>query len=196
MLDLAAELGVGVTYQPYIFGTNFPDLPVNPDKDGVREEMVALHSVVAETVEQLIHKAHRLNVHTNLEFIRTYIEHYYRCAGTGAYFASAVLRRFVCSIPWEQLTIDDTGVILPCVFLKGKVRAESGQIYERWLEGALRFREKILDGAIYPACHSCTCYFWSNHRNSVLSFPIANRSGLSVTVRKLAAGRMRRLLGG
>ncbi|RLC97675.1 MAG: hypothetical protein DRI46_12580 [Chloroflexi bacterium] len=185
VIKLAAELSVGLIVQPYIFSSNFPHLLPLSSSTAVKLQLPELAGRVAARVSELSKVSRDSGVVSNLEEIEQYIFDYYDCSNREAWFGSKVLPRYSCSVPWQQVTIDEFERIQPCVFLRGIPIPNDGDLYHLWRTQALAFRNEIMAGKIWPECHSCSCHFSSNFRNSVLAKPFSNRKGIGVLARKL-----------
>jgi len=185
VVDLASRLKVGLIVQPYIFSSNFPHLAPLPSSSSVKSRLPLLADRVEEVVAELVDVSRNLSVVSNLEEVHQYVFQYYDCSNSEDWFGTRTLPGYSCSVPWQQVTIDEFGRVQPCVFLPGIPVPDDGDLYETWKTQALGFRRSIAEGKIWPQCHSCSCHFSSNYRNSVLTNPWANRKGLGVLARKL-----------
>lgn len=184
VLDLASSLKVGLIVQPYIYSSNFPHLAPLPASQSVKSRLPGLAAGAAGVVAELVDLSRKLGVVSNLEEVQQYIFHYYDCANSEDWFGTRVLPTYSCSVPWQQVTIDEFERVQPCVFLPGIPVPDDGDLYETWRVQALDLRNSISEGKTWPQCASCSCHFSSNFRNSILADPWANRKGLGVLARK------------
>jgi len=191
MIARAAAYGVGLIVQPYIFASNYPDLEPLAAKAAVRDGLPARAAAARDAAVALAAEARRRGVVTNLEEIALYVDAYYAGAAGGPWFGRRILDRFVCSIPWQQVTIDEHGAVQPCVFLPGTAPPPGADPAEHWRRQAVAYRRRQLAGETWPVCRSCSCHVGANFRNSLLLEPWANRAGWGIVARK----RLRRQFG-
>jgi len=184
VLELARAKSAGVLVQPLIFVSNFPDLPVIQSCDDLRTRLPLLADQVAHRVAELTGLARTLGVPSNLDEVQQYIRDYYRLADGPTCFSGEALPRFECTVPWQQITVDEFGQVQPCVLLKGQPVPTDGDPEETWRAQALDFRAQIQGGQTWPECRACCCHFGSNYRNSALTHPWSNRRGYMVLGRK------------
>ncbi len=177
MLELAKEVKCSLNFQPLIFESNYPDLAKLDWKEDIQKEM-ALSAEKMNELRSLEAYARKLKVGTNLALIMKYIDKYFKYADTDTYFENYVLDKFTCFVPFQQLTVDEKGYIVPCVFLKGEQSIYDGDLYGNWQKMALKYRKMLKEGRNFKVCQSCSCHFADNFRSSVIAYPLINRKQL------------------
>ncbi len=184
MIELAARLAVGLIVQPYIFISNFPHLQPLAVKSDATAQLAGLAATAATRAHALAREAERAGVVSNIGEVATFIGKYYELATGEEWFGHHVLPGFSCSVPWQEVTINEWGQLQPCVFMKGSPAPPTTSLAEGWRQQALSYREHQLAGQTWPQCRSCTCHFSTNFRNSLLLEPWTNRAGWEIAMRK------------
>lgn len=177
MIKFAKEAKCSLNFQPVIFESNFPDLVRLEWKKNIQKTMTFSPEKM-EMLWSLDRYAKKLKVITNLPLIMKYIDKYFQYANTDKYFLDHILDRYVCFIPFQQMTIDEKGFIVPCVFLPGEYSIYDGDIYENWRNIALKYRATLKNGKRFRVCQSCVCHFAENYRSSIIAYPFINRDQL------------------
>lgn len=176
LLRLARETRCTMAFQPLIFESNYPFLDAVEMKDGLSEEMRANAPGLRRRLREYSDLARSMEVVTNLGYLEEFLEEYYSCAGTNRFFATEVMNEFKCAVPFQEITVDEDGIITPCVFLQGTHSIFEDDIYESWLKSATEYRERLLGGEGFPECRSCSCHFRANYKYNLLAHPVANRA--------------------
>lgn len=184
MIELAAALRVGLIVQPYSFASNFPHLDALAAKMSVRASLPAKARVAGARARGLAAVAARSGVPSNLGEVAVFISSYYEASATREWYGRHLSPGFGCSIPWQQLTVDEHGRVLPCALLAGSEVPAGMSLEEHWRLQALAHRAVMSSGRTWPECRSCTCHFSANMRNSFIAAPWRNRSLLRLLVGK------------
>lgn len=187
MIDLAADLGCGLVVQPLIFVSSFPDLPPAPLKAPLRSRLPQVADTARRHVEVAAVHARRRGLPHNLDEVAASIGPYCAHADDGTWFAAHTLPRFRCSVPWQQVTVDEQGRLQPCVFLPAADGPAGEPTAGNWWRLATDYRRRLAAGETWEACRSCSCHFGVNWRNSIVMHPWVNRRGLAALVRKRLA---------
>lgn len=177
MIMFAKEAKCSLNFQPVIFESNFPDLVKVDWKKNIQKTM-AFPPEKMEKLRSYDRCAKKLNAITNLPLLMKYINKYFQYANTDKYFLDYILDRFICFIPFQQITIEERGFIVPCVFLAGESSIYDGDVYENWRNMALKYRAILKNGKRFTVCKSCVCHFADNYRSNIIAYPVMNRKHL------------------
>ncbi|MHB8079158.1 MAG: radical SAM protein [Candidatus Krumholzibacteriia bacterium] len=176
ILELAAVHRLPVVFQMMIVASNFPGLARLPGKSLAAEEMRNTAEAAGREVRELAVRARSLGVRTNLARIEDHLVAYYGRAGSRSYFGPDVLPRYVCSVPFQRMTVDEAGTIQPCVLLPGSPGLAGADPLRAWQIQAVAMRERLLAGEVFAPCSACACHTHDNYLGSLLRYPGANRA--------------------
>ena len=177
VIDLAGALGCSLNFQPILFESNYPDISRLDWKKDAQQQLSA--SPQRERALRELHRyARKEGVVTNLGLVRRFFDTYCRYANTDEFFGDHLLKKFVCVIPFQQITIDERGLLCPCVLLESEYSIYEGDLYENWRRLALEHRRLWRSGRRFGVCRSCSCHFAENYRSSIIAYPLANRRSL------------------
>jgi MoaA/NifB/PqqE/SkfB family radical SAM enzyme len=173
MIRFGARLGLPINFKPMIFESCFPDSPKLERKNAVRSKMPSFADLEKD-LNSASRYAVKQNVITNLSLILFYLKKYYESVRSGNIFYDRVFNHFTCFIPFTNLTVNEKGEIMPCMFLKGRETIYGKGIRSAWLSSALEYRRRLKQGDRFPVCRSCSPYFAENMRYNMLAHPFRN----------------------
>ncbi len=177
LIGLARELGCAINFQPIQFETNFPDLPTLEYKATLRQSMADRGDMKTQ-LRNLGRLARKQGVSTNLGLVKQFFEKYCKYANSREFFGDYLLVQFMCCAPLVQVTVDEQGRLCPCALLAGESLALEGDVYKKWCQQAIAYRQRWQAGQRWDICRSCSCHFAENFRSSIVAFPLINRKKL------------------
>jgi MoaA/NifB/PqqE/SkfB family radical SAM enzyme len=175
VINIARRLECAINFQPLIFESNFPELEKLEWKNEMRKDPAFPSDKIAE-LRHYYEYAKKLGVKTNLGLILKYIDKYFQQINSSQLFYDRVLKKFMCFIPFQQLTVNEKGGIMPCVFLPEEQTIMKGDILDNWQEIAIKYKTAFRNRKTFQVCRSCSCHFAENFRSNIIAFPIANYS--------------------
>ncbi|MDD3296132.1 MAG: radical SAM protein [Candidatus Omnitrophica bacterium] len=111
---------------------------------------------------------------TSLPFLKLWIKEYFKYAKTEEYFFKKVMKGFICSRPYNYLSVNYNGDILACTHIGPTGSIDKGDIISVWRQSAEKYRKSFKKGVYFEKCKSCFCDFGSNYRASLLYEPMKN----------------------
>lgn len=162
LLYLVKNLGLQrIRFQPVGVNSNFPQVSAIKNKANflIKEETPELMKILKECL--VLGKA--MGVVSNLQFLITWIEPYFKFADTDKFFMLEVDKNFKCYFPFNALCINNSGKLLPCSFLR-EVDNCDGNIISKWRHNTKlnEIRRCLEKGGLFSECHSCMCMYAAN----------------------------------
>lgn len=125
-------------------------------------------------INKALLKCEQLKVSSNLSILKIWIKEYFKYNNSKEIFFDKVIKRYVCSKPYNYLHINYNGDLLGCTHIGPLGNINNNDIAKLWINNAIRLKEKLSSGIFFKKCKNCFCDFPSNYRWSLLYHPCKN----------------------
>lgn len=175
LIELSYYLKIDhINFQPVCLESIFVDYNgYNSKKDQYYIEKDFLLNLEAE-MEKALRRGRELKVSSNLSLLKLWVINYFKYMDSKEFFFNKVIKRFICSKPYNYLHINYNGDLLACTHIGPLDNINNNDIKTLWLNNAIRLKKVLTAGKYFNKCRNCFCDFPTNYRWSLLYKPYQN----------------------
>ncbi len=176
----AYEKGImNILFQPIIYYSNYPDLPVIERKSELNVPVDKLDILMRELKQiHLFERTHQIS--TNVYRILPWLEFYLKRAAQTeeGWFFTKVVNKFFCREIYAIIDIAYDGGIQPCGLALATVDIHANRsegLISLWSKATEELKRDMLLGRYHDFCNGCCHHFSRNMLASVIKYPLQNR---------------------